>query len=84
MRASTIVSVCNGCPSRNLVAVGYELFETTKAALLDGTLNFVISHPFERLARETISNMIRAKLAGRNAGSQTVLLDFEIYTRENI
>ena len=67
-----------------LVTVGYELFETTKAALLDGTLNFVISHPFERLARETISNMIRAKLAGPNAGSQTVLLDFEIYIRENI
>lgn len=68
----------------NLVTVGYELFETTKAALLDDILTFVISHPFERLAQETISSMIRAKLAGPDAGSQTVLLDFEIHTRENI
>lgn len=68
----------------DLVTVGYELFETTKAALLDDTLTFLISHPFERLAHETISNMIRAKLAGTDAGSQTVLLDFEIHTRENI
>ena len=68
----------------NLVTVGYELFETTKAALIDGTLTFLISHPLEKLAHETLSMMIRAKLAGADAGSQRMLLNFEIYTRENI
>ncbi|MGF1477807.1 MAG: LacI family DNA-binding transcriptional regulator [Geminicoccaceae bacterium] len=68
----------------NLVSVGYELFETTKAGLIDGSLTFLISHPLEKLARETIAGMIRAKQAGADAGSQTVVLNFEIYTRENI
>lgn len=67
-----------------LVVVGHDLMDTTKAGLLDGTLTLVISHPFETIARETISAMIRAKQLGLDAGRQSVLVPFDIYTRENI
>ena len=46
--------------AKEIVTVGYDLTEATRAALLDGTLNFVISHPLEALARETLAAMIRA------------------------
>ena len=67
-----------------IVTVGYDLFETTKAALIDGSLTFLISHPFEKLARETIAGLVRSKQAGTDSGSRRVLLPFEIYTRENV
>lgn len=70
--------------SGDFVAVGYELFPQTKAALIDGTLTMVIHHPLSDLARETIAGLIRAKTAGAGAGSQRSLLEFQIYTRENI
>lgn len=34
--------------------VGYDLMDVTRAALLDGSMTLVISHPLERLAREAI------------------------------
>lgn len=66
------------------VAVGYELFDVTRAALIDRTLTMVLSHPMTVFARETISTMIRVKEAGVDAGAQSVTLDFEIYTSENV
>lgn len=68
----------------DFVAVGYELFETTRAALIDGTLTMVISHPMDAFARETIATMVKAKQSGPGAGAQNVLLDFDIYTSENV
>jgi LacI family transcriptional regulator len=68
----------------DFVAVGYDLFEATRAALIDGTLTLVISHPLDRFARETVATMINAKNAGPGAGAQHVTLGFEIYTSENI
>lgn len=68
----------------DFVAVGYELFETTRTALIDGTLTMVISHPLEAFAREAISTMIKAKHAGPDAGAHSAILDFEIYTSENV
>ena len=73
------------CPRReDFVAVGYELFDATRAALIDGTLTMVISHPMDAFAREAISTMIKAKKAGLDAGAQNVSLRFEIYTSENV
>lgn len=69
---------------KDFVAVGYELFDETRAALIDGTLTMVISHPMETFARETISTLIKAKKAGADAGAQRVALGFEIYTSENV
>lgn len=72
-------------PKRDdFVAVGYELFEETRAALIDGTLTMVISHPMETFARETITTLIKAKKAGADAGAQHAALGFEIYTSENV
>ncbi|MCY6382808.1 LacI family DNA-binding transcriptional regulator [Hoeflea prorocentri] len=64
--------------------VGYELYDATRTALIDGTLNFVISHPFEIFARKALATMIKAKKNGSDAGAQNVSLEFDIYTSENV
>lgn len=74
----------NDRAGKRIVTVGYELMEVTRAALLDGILTMVISHPLGRLAAETIAGMIRAASAPSDSGNQTAVLPFEIYTRENI
>ena len=72
-------------PKRDdFVVVGYELFDETRRALIDGTLSLVISHPMETFARETVATLIKAKKAGPDAGAQRVALGFEIYTSENV
>lgn len=68
----------------DFVAVGYELFDTTRAGLIDGVLTLVISHPMEAFAREAISTMIRAKKTGPDVGALNITLGFEIYTSENV
>ena len=65
-----------------MVVVGYDLTEVTRAALLDGTMTLVISHPLSRLARDAIDGMIRA--CANPGTNQTSIAPFEIYTRENI
>jgi LacI family transcriptional regulator len=67
-----------------ITAVGYEMMDNTRAGLLDGTLTMVISHPLQRLAEAAIAGMIKATSAEANAGKQTIILPFDIYTRENI
>ena len=67
-----------------IVAIGYELMGVTKSALMDRTLTMVIAHPLQRLAKETISAIVRAKSAGEGIAPQTVQLPFDIYTPENL
>ena len=69
---------------KDFVAVGYELFDDTRAALRDGTLTMVISHPMERFARETIATMVKAKEAGRGGGAHRATFGFDIYTAESV
>lgn len=69
---------------KDIVTVGYELTEVTRAALLDGTVNFLISHPFEMLASEAIGAMIRAFDGGPDFPPESISLPFEIYTPENL
>ncbi|KAF0114928.1 MAG: LacI family transcriptional regulator [Rhodobacteraceae bacterium] len=66
----------------SMVVVGYDLMDVTRAALLDGTMTLVISHPLARLAREAIDGMVRACTAP--GSNQTSIVPFEIYTRENL
>ena len=66
----------------SIVVVGHDLMEVTRAALLDGTLNLVISHPLDRLAAKAIDGMIRA--CALPGSTQTSIVPFEIYTRENL
>lgn len=65
-----------------MVVVGYDLTEVTRAALLDGTMTLVISHPLARLARDAIDGMVRA--CAHPGSNQTTIAPFEIFTRENI
>ncbi len=79
------VAALRDTPKReDFVAVGYELFELTRTALIEGTLTMVISHPMESFAHETIATLIKAKKSGPEAGAQRVALDFDIYTSENV
>jgi len=80
--AMNAIRNCN--QSGKLVTVGYELMDNTRAALLDGTVSLIISHPLQRLAQEAVTGMIRAANGPNKTARQTVILPFEIYTRENI
>ena len=66
------------------VVVGYDVMESTKAGLLDGTLSLVIANPFERIAQATIEALVRAASQGPEAGRPSVQLPLEIYTSENL
>lgn len=65
-----------------LVVVGYELMDSTRAALLDGTLSLSIAHPLDGLAGEAISGMIRAMTSRGENASHIRIVPFDIYTRE--
>jgi LacI family transcriptional regulator len=67
-----------------IVTVGYDLTDVTRAGLMDGTINLLISHPIQAMARETIAAMIRAHDGGTHFPPQSIALPFEIYTPENI
>jgi LacI family transcriptional regulator len=82
---SGALNALNSCKmAGRITAVGYELMDVTRAALLDGRLTMVIAHPLQKLAQETIHGMIRACETPSEAGRQTIVLPFDIYTRENI
>ena len=68
----------------DFMAVGYELFEETRAALIDRTLSMVISHPMEKFARETIQTLIKTKETDKEGGAHRIALDFEIYSPESV
>jgi LacI family transcriptional regulator len=70
--------------AKEIVAVGYDLTEVTRAALLDGTVDFLISHPLPVLGREAIAAMIRAFEGGPDFPPQSISLPFELYTPENL
>ena len=67
-----------------IVAVGYDLFDVTRAAILDGTLNLIISHPIARLGEATIAAMLQTFDAGPDFPPSVINLPFEIYTSENL
>ncbi|MEZ5478665.1 MAG: LacI family DNA-binding transcriptional regulator [Thiolinea sp.] len=70
--------------AQQMVVVGYELMEETRAALVDGILNLVISHPLPRLAEVAVESMLEAIGEERSDNLPVRLLPFEIYTPENL
>jgi hypothetical protein len=68
----------------DFVAVGYELFDATRAALIDGTLSLLISHPIERFGRETIATLMKAKAGEHEGGAHRVALGFDVFTPESV
>lgn len=69
--------------ANEVVAVGYERMDATREALIDGTLDFVIAHPLETLARTAVLKMIEA-VDGEGAAPASVMLPFDILTSENL
>jgi LacI family transcriptional regulator len=67
-----------------IVVVGYDLTDTTRQGLIDGSLTFLISHPLARLAEQAMTGMIKASTANSGMINFTSVLPFEIYTRENL
>ena len=70
--------------AKEIVTVAYDLTEVTRAGLLDGTIDFLISHPLQMLAHEAIAAMIRTFDGGPDFPPQSISLPFEIYTPENL
>jgi LacI family transcriptional regulator len=70
--------------AKEIVTVAYDLTDVTRAALLDGTINFLISHPLQTLGHEAIAAMVRAFEGGPDFPPQSIALPFEIYTPENL
>jgi LacI family transcriptional regulator len=70
--------------ARDIVTVGYDLTDVTRTGLMDGTINFLISHPIQTLAREAIAAMVRTHDGGLHFPPESISLPFEIYTSENI
>jgi LacI family transcriptional regulator len=67
-----------------LVVVGYDLMDSTRSGLVDGTLSLVISHPLRQLADEMLKGMVRATRSPNDGVNHTRIVPFHIYTRENI
>ena len=70
--------------AKEIVTVAYDLTEITRAGLLDGTINFLISHPLHALGHELIAAMVRTFDSGPDFPPQSISLPFEIYTPENL
>lgn len=66
-----------------VVAVCNELIPATRAALIEGLIDLVISTPLPLLAAKTIEAMAAA-LAGNEAGLRQVELQAELYLSENV
>jgi len=67
-----------------VVTVGHQLMDYTKLGLLDGTLTMILNSPTPKFVHETISAMIKACQSSEDQTRQTIVVPFEIYTRENI
>jgi LacI family transcriptional regulator len=79
------IAALRATPKRDdFVVVGYEVFDDTRAALIDGTFSLIIAHPIERFARETVATLMKAKTAGPGAGVYRVTIGFDMHSPESI
>jgi LacI family transcriptional regulator len=70
--------------AKNLNVVGLELTPESRAGLLDGVIDVIISHPIKLLAETTVDLLARVT-SGETHGEPTQrVLPFEIYTPENM
>lgn len=65
-----------------VITVGHDLTAVTREALIDGSIQMIMSHPLDRLAANAITAMIRA--CEQNGTTLNSIVPFEFYTRENI
>ncbi len=69
---------------KDFVCVAYEIFDATRAGLIDGTITMTLSYPIRSFAREIIATMVKAHKAGPDAGAQRVNIPIAIHTSENV
>lgn len=69
---------------KDFVCVAYEIFDATRAGLIDGTITMTLSYPIRTFAREIIATMVKAHKAGPDAGAQRVNIPIAIHTSENV
>ena len=82
---SGVITALRTCgKAEQVVTMGHQLMDYTRLGLLDGTLSMIINSPTEKFVHETVSAMIRACHASADQGRQTIVIPFEILTRENI
>ncbi len=67
-----------------IVAVCNELMPVTRSALIDGTIDMVLSTPTTKLAALAVDAMARAASGERFDGSSQVQLQAELFISENI
>lgn len=70
--------------AQKIITVCHELTPLTSAALIDGYVAMVISHPRELLATHIVDAMINALEDKVSGGSQQLILPLQIFTPENI
>ncbi len=68
----------------DFITIGYDLFDFTREALLDRTMQLVISHPMKALAYESINLLIKLAINEDTNSTQNIFLPFELYTPENV
>jgi LacI family transcriptional regulator len=68
----------------NLVVVALDLTPKTRAGLLDGFVDVILSHPFKSLAETAVELLVSATSGQANGEPVQRLLPFEIYTPENL
>lgn len=70
---------------QDLFIVGHDLTATTRAALVDGTLDMLLSIPRRELAERTVSAMVEALQAPLpDVGSRQIILPIDIFTPESV
>jgi LacI family transcriptional regulator len=67
-----------------VAAVGHDLTDRTRAGLVGGTLQVVLSHPLRLLAERAVDLMARLALHEGQAPFSQVIVPFELYTPENV
>jgi LacI family transcriptional regulator len=70
--------------SRKVVAIAYDLSDVTRTALLDGTLDMVISHPFFAIGQKTIETILFSKTNYSTQSHTVNHVNFEIFISENV
>lgn len=71
-------------PTQKMITVCVDLTPVTSAALIDGYVAMVISHPRELLATHLVDAMINALEGKGSDGPQQLILPLQVFTPENI
>ena len=70
--------------SRDLVTIGYQITDITRAALTDGVLKFIISNPVKSIAREAVLAMTSAMAHGPDNLLPSIAVPMDVFTPENV